>query len=120
MLDDIRRLRSLFASDTTELPDIWLPFCPATGHCHVASIILFRRHGGRILRGDAHGRQGRMPFVHYWNDIDGFTVDVTRDQFSDNTWFTGVLDATGEPLNQTTLDKLALLERRFAATALSI
>jgi hypothetical protein len=106
-------LRSLFEVDTAE--DVWVEgvaYPPtkenlSAGHCHVVAIILNRKFGGQILAGNAyhHG----IAMRHYWNVIDGITIDVTRDQFAMNSAFAGIQDATNEELADITVAKVALL-----------
>lgn len=77
LLTTIARLRESFAVNTSQLPDQWSRDRPSTGHCAVVSVILQAMYGGDIVRGETSAG-----VIHYWNVIDGVTVDATRDQFN--------------------------------------
>jgi hypothetical protein len=82
LMEVITSARRAFARDTSELPDQWSPDRPSTGHCAVLSMIVQQYFGGQIVRGTtADG------IVHYWNVVDGVTVDGTRDQFAADVSF---------------------------------
>lgn len=80
------RLREVFALDTSESPKDWSEERPSTGHCAIVSVILRALFGGQIVRGVSS--QG---VVHYWNYIDGITLDATRDQFDPGESFTQIM-----------------------------
>jgi len=100
-------LRNAYALDTSELPDEWSFQHPRTGQCHVTSLIVMARHGGRIFLGWTAGG-----VLHYWNVLDGITIDATRDQFPADTVFDRIADATDEVLGAATIAKRNLLAER--------
>ena len=104
LIDVTARLRAAFCRETSELPDRWTPDNPSTGQCHVSALILRNLFGGTIMEGVALPRT-----LHYWNVIDGATIDITRDQFPADVEIVEAFPAF--PPNQTTIAKAALLER---------
>jgi hypothetical protein len=109
----LQKLRGSYRLDTSQLPDQWSVDNPRTGQCHVASLIINERHGGRILLGYTRANE-----LHYWNVVHGITIDATRDQFLAATIFDRIEDATDEVLGESTLFKRDLLaERAFGLTA---
>ena len=57
-----------------------LPGRPSAGHCVLAAMVIQDLFGGQIMGGDIKsGKRGVVP--HYWNKIDGISIDVTGDQF---------------------------------------
>lgn len=99
-----QRLRRSFCRATSELPEDWTPERPSIGQCHVSALLLERAYGGDVLEGCTFAGQ-----YHYWNLIDGVTVDLTRDQFPRDVVMLKVRRAAA-PL-QITQDKAALLLR---------
>lgn len=81
-----QRLRRSFCRATSELPEDWTPERPSIGQCHVSALLLERAYGGDVLEGCTFAGQ-----YHYWNLIDGVTVDATRDQFDEDEVFTDVV-----------------------------
>lgn len=110
----LARLRNVYGRDTSELPSLWTAENPRTGQCHVTSLIVAERHGGRVLLGWTTGG-----VLHYWNVVDGITVDATRDQFPVDTVFDRISDATNEVLGQATIAKRDLLAGRAFGEVLS-
>lgn len=85
LLSFLALLRQHWSRDSTQSPQIWSPQRPSTGQCAVSSILIRETYGGSIARGITdHG------VVHYWNVIDGVTIDATRDQFEPDVLFTSV------------------------------
>lgn len=106
----LARLRNAYTADTSELPTEWTEDSPRTGQCHVTSLIVRQRHGGRISLGWTTDH-----VLHYWNVVDGITIDATRDQFPTDTVFDRIADATDEVLGEGTITKRDLLaERAFS------
>jgi hypothetical protein len=103
----LAKLRTAYCRDTSELPDRWTDDSPRTGQCHVTALIVNERHGGRILLGWTSSND-----LHYWNVIDGITIDASRDQFPPDTVIDRIEDATDEVLNETTKTKRDLLAER--------
>ncbi len=106
---DITAIRAAHCHATSELPDRWTAKTPSTGQCHVTALILHERHGGRILAG-LHADDGYGAGTeHYWNVIDGTTIDATRDQFPFGAVLTLVRDETQQVLHDGTRTKTDLL-----------
>lgn len=109
LLDTIAELRAGWTRATSETPDQWTEERPSTGQCCVTSLILRVMYGGELVRGVSS-----KDVVHYWNLIDGVTVDATRDQFDQNEVFTNVV-VRPDPalyLNTDLLDKVVMLIAR--------
>lgn len=104
----ITKLRAAFSRETSELPEQWLEANPSTGQCHVSALVLQDLHGGLILEGLAYEDDESGPSTkHYWNVIDGVTIDITRDQFP---FYIAVDDVyLADPPNKTTREKADLL-----------
>ena len=96
------QLRAAHCREVSELPELWTPDNPSTGTCHVSALCIQDRFGGTIMEGVALPRT-----LHYWNVIDGMTLDVTRDQFPADVEIVEVFPAF--PPNATTRAKADLL-----------
>lgn len=103
----LTRLLGVYRLDTSQLPDKWSDDTPSAGHCHVASLLINERHGGRILLGYTAANE-----LHYWNVVAGITIDATRAQFLAATVFDRIADATDEVLDGRTKLKRDLLAAR--------
>lgn len=68
-------LEKVWSAETAVDPAAWTPERPSTGHCAITALLVQDYCGGRILRGVVNGDS------HYWNEVDGQEVDLTRDQF---------------------------------------
>lgn len=107
LLGYARRLRAAYSRETSELEDQWTPDNPSIGQCHVTALLIQEKFGGHIVEGHAHPHL----VVHFWNVIDGITVDITRDQFDPEVLrFCRIGPAY--PPNQTTIRKADLLRER--------
>jgi hypothetical protein len=91
LLAYLAALRSAWCHSTSELPDQWRPDRPSTGQCAVSAMMIRDRFGGSIVRGMTLGGT-----VHYWNVINGVTIDATRDQFPADVRF-GQVDPDPAP-----------------------
>lgn len=49
------------------------------GHCAIIALCIYEKFGGKICRGAVKGSNES----HYWNEIDGETYDLTKEQFTD-------------------------------------
>lgn len=103
-------LRRSFTKESSELPDTWTLDRPSTGQCHATALILHDIFGGRIIRGYVNGW-----CVHYWNVINGVTVDATLDQFPVVVYISEFQDATEEVLNETTKQKCTILFSNYVS-----
>ena len=78
VLEDLRRqLRKAWCAQSAADPALWSVTRPSTGQCAVSALIVQERFGGRILRVLVPGGS------HYYNDVGGVDVDLTRDQFDE-------------------------------------
>lgn len=77
------KLRNAFSEATSELPEQWTPDNPSIGQCHVSALVLQDLYGGDIICGYTFSGSpaATKPTGHFWNVIDGVTIDITRDQF---------------------------------------
>lgn len=85
LLDTIHRIRGAWTAETSQLPEQWTKDRPSTGQCCVTSFILQTIYGGDLVRGVTS-----KGIVHYWNVIDGTTIDATRDQFDFDETFSEI------------------------------
>ena len=75
-----KAIKKSFNKDTCNplIAHLWSTKNPALGHCIVASLTVNHFCGGKIL--------GCKHHHHYWNILpDGEKVDITKNQFPDNT-----------------------------------
>lgn len=104
----IEAIRNTMDRHTSEIPDDWSLANPARGNCHVSSLVLFHYFPtpgtSFILQGTTTGGE-----LHFWNVINGVTIDVTRDQFPLGVRLRDITDATDQTLNKTTQAKFHLL-----------
>lgn len=71
-----RALRQAWGADTTSTEN-WSEELPEEGQCAVTALIVQYGYGGTLRRAIVNGES------HYWNEIDGVTVDLTRSQFNE-------------------------------------
>lgn len=75
MTDVTSRLRQAWCRETSSVPGLWTPENPALGQCAVTALIVQDIFGGELVRGHVHKAS------HYWNRIDGYNIDFTKEQF---------------------------------------
>lgn len=72
--DIARSVAEAWGADTST--DVnWSSENPESGHCAVTALVVQYGYGGILKRALING------VSHYWNEIDGVTVDLTRAQF---------------------------------------
>lgn len=64
---------------TSADPEQWEERNPAWGQCAVTTMVLHALFGGAIKR----GMVGRIS--HYWNEINGEDIDLTKKQFAEGS-----------------------------------
>ena len=69
---------------TSSDPEDWTSENPAWGQCAVAALIVNDYLGGEIVWAEAKLPDGRS-ISHYFNQIEGKEIDLTRRQFPDGT-----------------------------------
>lgn len=69
---------------TSYYPDDWNDSNPSSGQCAVSALIINDYFGGDIVWADALLPSGQK-ISHYFNIIDGKTIDLTRSQFPNGT-----------------------------------
>lgn len=75
--EDIERaVRRAWAADTSSAA-AWSKDNPEKGQCAVTALLVQYGYGGVLKRAVVNGES------HYWNEIDGVTVDLTRRQFEE-------------------------------------
>lgn len=82
---------------------------PAAGQCTVSSLLIRRHHGGRII-GCVVGATR-----HYFNDLEGIWLDVTRAQFGARMWPYKKITPDPSPTSfifNDTWDRVDILENR--------
>src|SRR5216683_953841 len=68
-------VRDAWTAETSADPR-WSAACPSLGQCAVTALVIQDYLGGELMRGEVDGGS------HYWNVIQGKTIDLTRDQFA--------------------------------------
>lgn len=68
-------IRAAWSRETSYWPETWTSGNPAHGQCAITALVVQDHFGGDIWRGWV-GTD-----THYWNHIDGRTVDLTLEQF---------------------------------------
>lgn len=68
-------IRHAWAADTSTDP-AWSTKCPARGQCAVTALVIQDYLGGKLMRAEVEG------ISHYWNQVRGDEVDLTREQFT--------------------------------------
>ncbi|MEV0027715.1 hypothetical protein [Nocardia sp. NPDC050793] len=81
-----RALRKSWSADTSSAPD-WTEANIAKGQCAVTACVVQDYLGGDILNTVAT-LPGNKTISHYFNVVDGQTIDLTREQFPEGTTFT--------------------------------
>lgn len=79
-----RRLEAAWSAETSASPDGWSTDNPADGQCAVTAAIVHDALGGQVVWGEAILPDGRR-VSHYWNEVDGIEIDLTRSQFPAGT-----------------------------------
>ncbi|HEY8886183.1 MAG TPA: hypothetical protein VIM31_01635 [Candidatus Microsaccharimonas sp.] len=74
-------LRASWAADTSNSSE-WSEDNPPMGQCAVTACVLQDYLGGDILNVQATNKEG-VGVSHYFNVIDGETIDLTKSQFRD-------------------------------------
>jgi hypothetical protein len=72
--DIARAVRQAWGADTSSFEG-WTEDNPEQGQCAVVALLVQYGYGGVLRRAIINGES------HYWNEIDGVTVDLTRSQF---------------------------------------
>ncbi|MBH0779944.1 YunG family protein [Nocardia bovistercoris] len=78
-------IRAAWSADTSAASD-WTHSNPAKGQCAVTACVVHDHLGGDILNSVAALPSGET-VSHYFNIIDGETVDLTTEQFPEHTRF---------------------------------
>jgi len=74
-----KTLHQSWSRETSYCPDQWTSQNPALGQCAVTALIVQDSLGGEIVWARVDG------ISHYFNRINGETIDLTRSQFSEST-----------------------------------
>lgn len=78
-------LKKAWSRETSSDPDSWTPENPAWGQCAVTACAVQDKLGGNIIWAMARLPDGRE-LSHYFNDIGGHELDMTREQFPAKTY----------------------------------
>jgi len=70
-----KQLREVWSKDTSFCPSEWSTANPALGQCTVTALIVQEIMGGELMRCEIDGGG------HYFNHVDGHTIDLTASQF---------------------------------------
>jgi hypothetical protein len=115
-MDAIARLSESWTRETAMNPEIWEPSNPSKNQCAVTAAFLWERFGIPVVRGRAILANGTTD-SHYWNQ----GIDLTRQQFSDETRFEVRDGPQGEEAyaylltNPDLVKRLELLRARYDA-----
>lgn len=107
----IAALRASWDRESAYEPDEWSPERPSAGQCAVTALIVQEVSGGEIVGARYVGGS------HYWNIVDGVTVDLTASQFDElPTWVEGPgsVDRGTLLANVDTANRYEWLRRRVA------
>lgn len=77
-------LQKSWTKETSSDPENWTSQNPAWGQCAVTALIINDYLGGEIVWAEARLPEGRT-ISHYFNNIEGKEVDLTRIQFPEGT-----------------------------------
>lgn len=100
---------ALRASWSAQTSSGWQPDNPARGQCNVTALVIQETFGGRLLQTPVDG----VP--HYYNEIDGRSLDLTVSQFHGAPPDYLDLPATRDAaLAGTTSERYATMKSRFA------
>lgn len=101
------QLERCWCAETSFWPQAWTPEIPSVGQCAVTAAVVFDRFGGEIRRAV------NQEVLHYWNLLNGFDVDLTRDQFT--RWAPGEVEPIGRDALLTSGPTLAGRHQRLVA-----
>lgn len=77
-------LEQAWSAETSTYDEDWSPDNPAYGQCAATACVVQDYLGGEIRNAYVDEPMEDDPVSHYFNDVDGVTVDFTLQQFSDD------------------------------------
>ena len=115
-----RAVRAAWSTETTFATDEYLARAPeraSRGQCGASALFVFDLLGGELMVADL-ATGGVVDGVHYWNVVDGVTVDLTGDQFLTDELLSSpsVVPRPSLPYPPAARDAYLLLRRRALAT----
>ncbi len=96
------KIEGAWSKDTSYKPDEWTKENPAWGQCAVTTKLLFDMFGGNVVMGYFH--HNKETRRHYFNQVNGFTIDFTVVQFDLLDSFTLIATGNTNPDNLITDD----------------
>jgi hypothetical protein len=81
--DVVEAIRACWSEETSSSDGEWTIENPAKGQCDVSSFVAWDYLGGDLVLAKVFV-DGEQVEHHYWNRIDGFDLDLTREQYSDD------------------------------------
>jgi hypothetical protein len=84
-------LQQAWCRESSTDPEHWTPENPAWGQCAVTACVAQDYLGGRIVWADATTPDGAK-YSHYFNNIEGKEIDLTRRQFAQGTLIPAGID----------------------------
>jgi len=108
----IQEVRSAWDMDTSEDEEAWDGSRASTGQSRVSALVLKHFCGGKVLKGTYYHWRSNKNILHYWNVIDGVTVDITRDELPETAEIEHIRDATNDEFGVETNRKYELLLKR--------
>ena len=121
VLADIERaVRAAWSAETTYATDEYLaraPQVPSRGQCGASALFVHDLLGGELMVADL-ATDGVVDGVHYWNVVEGVTVDLTGDQFLPDETLSSpsVIPRPGLPYPPAARHAYLLLRSRALAT----
>ena len=125
MAFDINELEKIleksWTKETSADPENWIPENPSWGQCAVTACIVNDYFGGKIVWTNVN--IAGQDISHYFNNIDGKEIDLTRKQFPPYTAVSQGIDKTkGFPTTrdyvlsfEKTIERYALLKKAVEA-----
>ncbi len=86
-------IRKAWCRETSASTDKWTKENPAKGQCAVTACIVQDYLGGKVVWANAQLPDG-ITDSHYFNNINGTEIDLTREQFPEGTTIPEGVDKT--------------------------
>ena len=88
----------------------WTAENPALGQCAITALLFNEFFGGQIFSGVSE-----TGIVHYWNELSGVKVDLTKQKFKNNLTFGNVTEWNRNDLLETgnVAERYAVLKQRL-------
>ncbi|OIO25605.1 hypothetical protein COX85_03240 [Candidatus Micrarchaeota archaeon CG_4_10_14_0_2_um_filter_55_9] len=105
-----KALEESWSCETAFKPKKWDSKRPSSGQCGVTALLVNDFFGGSILKAEAE--VGGEKISHFYNELDGLSVDLTADQFPFGTRLTLLGYRSREELLECNAERYSLLKSR--------